>query len=101
MVGFPLDVQKQQGGIDNYTASMGKQKGRGRTEQPRGLVIDGGSDGVGEPECDADGTSEGSDVEVLTREGFFRRPPRLQGNKAAKSSTLLLAKRESALQAQA
>ena len=71
----PLDVQKRQGGIDNDAASMGKRKGRGRTEQPRGVAIDGGSDGIGEAECDADGMDEESDVEVLTCEGFFRHPP--------------------------
>ena len=70
-----LDVQKRQGGIDNHVASTGKQKGRRRTEQPRGVAIEGGSNGAGEVECDADGTGEGSNVEVLTHKGFFRRLP--------------------------
>ena len=96
----PLDVQKQQGSIDYHAPSMGKWKERGRTEQPRGIAIEGGSDGPGEEECDASGTGEGSDIEVLMCEGFFRSPPlRLQGNKAAKSTVSLLTKRESALQA--
>ena len=76
---------------------MGKRKGRGRTNQFCGAAIEGGSDGALEPKGDADSMGEGSDVEILTREGFLRRPPHSQGNKAAKATALLLAKRESAL----
>ena len=72
----PLDVQKRQGAIDNPTASMGKQKGMRRTEQSRAVAIEGGSNGAMEAEGDANGMGEGSDVEILTHKGFFRRPPR-------------------------
>ena len=72
----PLDVQKRQGAIDKPAACMGKRKGRGRTDEFRGAAIESGSDGGVEPDGAADGTGEGSDVEVLTREGFLRRPPR-------------------------
>ena len=97
----PLDVQKRQGAIDNPAACMEKRKGKGRTVEFCGAAIEGGSDGALEPDGTANGTGEGSDIEVLTREGFLRRPPRPQGNKAAKATASLLAKRESALQGQA
>ena len=73
----PLDVQKRQGAIDNLAASMGKRKGRGRIDQFHGGAIEGGRNDALEAEGDADGTGEGSDVEILTHEGFLRRPPRL------------------------
>ena len=75
MVGFPIRCPEATRWHRQPRSVHGKTKGRERTEQPQDVAIDGGSDGMGEAECDEDGTREGSDVEVLTREGFFRRPP--------------------------
>ena len=60
-------------------------------------AIDGGGEGVADGEGQGDGKGDNSNVEIVTRERFFKQLPWPQGNKSTRTEASLLAKREFAL----